>query len=123
MTPKCAKPASNWSIPLPSILPYPMPACGSTGPASLYSDIAVANAESLSALVLFQMAELGAPIIYGNAAGIMNFSSGSFLEGAPESTLINGALGAMAKFYGLPGTHAAASRIPNRRASRPSWKK
>jgi len=88
------------------ILPYPMPACGSTGPASLYSDIAVANTESLSALVLFQMAEPGTPIIYGSAAGIMNFSSGSFLEGAPESTLINGALGAMAKFYGLPGTQA-----------------
>lgn len=88
------------------ILPYPMPACGSTGPASLYSDTAVANAESLSALVLFQLAEPGTPIIYGSAAGIMNFSSGSFLEGAPESTLINGALGAMAKFYGLPGTQA-----------------
>jgi trimethylamine:corrinoid methyltransferase-like protein len=32
------------------ILPFPMPAAGSTGPASLYSDTAVANAESLSAL-------------------------------------------------------------------------
>jgi len=88
------------------ILPYPMPACGSTGPASLYSDIAVANAESLSALVLFQVAEPGTPIIYGNAAGIMNFNSGSFLEGAPESTLINGSLGEMARFYNLPGTQA-----------------
>jgi trimethylamine--corrinoid protein Co-methyltransferase len=88
------------------ILPYPMPACGSTGPASLYSDITVANAESLSALVLFQMAEPGTPIIYGHAAGIMNFNSGSFLEGAPESTLINGSLGEMARFYNLPGTQA-----------------
>lgn len=88
------------------ILPYPMPACGSTGPASLYSDIAVANAESLSALVLFQMAEPGTPIIYGHAAGIMNFNSGAFLEGAPESTLINGSLGEMARFYNLPGTQA-----------------
>jgi trimethylamine--corrinoid protein Co-methyltransferase len=88
------------------ILPYPMPACGSTGPASLYSDIAVANAESMSALVLFQMAEPGTPIIYGHAAGIMNFSSGSFLEGAPESTLINGSLGEMARFYNLPNTQA-----------------
>ena len=88
------------------ILPYPMPACGSTGPASLYSDAAVANAECLSALVLFQVAEPGTPVIYGNAAGIMNFSSGSFLEGAPESTLINGSLAAMARFYGLPGIHA-----------------
>lgn len=88
------------------ILPYPMPACGSTGPASLYSDIAVANAESLSALVLFQMAEPGTPVIFGHAAGIMNFNSGSFLEGAPESTLINGSLGEMARFYGLPNTQA-----------------
>lgn len=88
------------------ILPYPMPACGSTGPASLYSDIAVANAESLSALTLFQIAEPGTPIIYGHAAGIMNFASGSFLEGAPESTLINGALGEMARFYHLPNTQA-----------------
>ncbi|MDD5676954.1 MAG: trimethylamine methyltransferase family protein [Kiritimatiellae bacterium] len=88
------------------ILPYPMPACGSTGPASLYSDVALANAESLSALVLFQMAEPGTPIICGHAAGIMNFRSGGFLEGAPESTLINGALGEMARFYRLPNTQA-----------------
>jgi trimethylamine--corrinoid protein Co-methyltransferase len=88
------------------ILPYPMPACGSTGPAGLYSDIAVANAESLSALVLFQLASPGTPIIYGHAAGITNFNSGGFVEGAPESNLINGALGEMARFYGLPNTQA-----------------
>ncbi len=101
------------------ILSYPMPACGSTGPASLYSDLAVANAEGLSTLVLFQMAEPGTPIIYGHAAGIMNFNSGSFLEGAPESTLINGSLGEMAKFYGLPGTQAGClsdSKAPGTQA-------
>ena len=88
------------------ILPFPMPAAGSTGPASLYSNTAVATAESLSALVLFQMAEPGVPIIFGHAAGITNFSQGTFLEGAPETTLINGALGEMAKFYNLPNTQA-----------------
>jgi len=88
------------------ILPYPMPACGSTGPASLYCDIAVANAESLSALVLFQMASPGTPIIYGHAAGVTNFSTGGFVEGAPESNLINGGLGEMGRFYGLPNTQA-----------------
>ncbi len=88
------------------ILPYPMPACGSTGPASLYSDIAVANAESLSALVLFQMASPGTPIIYGSAAGITNFRTGGFVQGAAESSLINVALGEMARFYGLPNTQA-----------------
>jgi trimethylamine--corrinoid protein Co-methyltransferase len=88
------------------ILPYPMPAPGSSGPASLYSDIAVANAESLSALVLFQMATPGTPIIYGHATGITNFNSGGFVEGAPESNLLNGGLGEMGRFYGLPNTQA-----------------
>jgi trimethylamine--corrinoid protein Co-methyltransferase len=88
------------------ILPFPMPSAGSTGPASLYSNTAVANAESLSAVVLFQMAHAGVPIIYGHAAGITNFSIGTFLEGAPETTLLNGALGEMARFYNLPNTQA-----------------
>ena len=88
------------------ILAFPMPAAGSTGPASLYSDVAVANAESLSSLVLYQMAEPGTPIIFGHAAGITNFSIGTFLEGAPETTLINAALGEMARFYKLPNTQA-----------------
>jgi trimethylamine:corrinoid methyltransferase-like protein len=88
------------------ILPFPMPSAGSTGPASLYSNTAVANAESLSALVLFQMAQAGVPIIYGHAAGITNFSLGTFVEGAPETTLVNGALGEMARFYNLPNTQA-----------------
>jgi trimethylamine--corrinoid protein Co-methyltransferase len=88
------------------ILPYPMPACGSTGPASLYSDIAVANAESLSSLTLFQMASPGTPIIYGSAAGITNFRTGGFVQGAAESSLINTALGEMARFYNLPNTQA-----------------
>ncbi len=88
------------------ILPYPMPACGSTGPASLHSDIAVANAESLSALVLFQMASPGTPIIYGSAAGVTNFRTGGFVQGAAESSLLNTALGEMARYYGLPNTQA-----------------
>ena len=38
---------------------FPMACAGSTGPASLYSNIALGNAEALSALVLFQMAKPG----------------------------------------------------------------
>jgi trimethylamine--corrinoid protein Co-methyltransferase len=84
------------------IVTIPMPSAGSTGPASLYSNIAVANAESLSALVLFQMAEPGAPILYGHSAGITNFRLGTFIEGAPESELMNSGLTEMGHFYDLP---------------------
>ncbi len=85
---------------------FPMPCAGSTGPASLYSNIAQANAEALSALTLFQIARPGTPIIFGDASGSTNFTSGNFLEGSPEMVLMTGARGEMAKFYNLPDTQA-----------------
>jgi trimethylamine--corrinoid protein Co-methyltransferase len=83
-----------------------MPCAGSTGPASLYSNIAMGNAEALSAVVLFQMAHPGTPLIYGDASGSTEFSSGGFLEGSPEMVLMSAARGEMARFYGLPNTQA-----------------
>jgi trimethylamine--corrinoid protein Co-methyltransferase len=84
----------------------PMPCAGSTGPASLFSNIAMGNAEALSALTLFQMARPGTPIIFGDASGSTNFAVGKFLEGSPEMVLQSGARGEMAKFYNLPDTQA-----------------
>lgn len=97
------------------ILIYPMPACGTTGPASLYSNIATANAEALSSIVLFQLATPGTPLIYGSALGVVNVKSGMFLEGAPETALQMGAMGEMGKFYNLPTTTAGCltdAKIP-----------
>ena len=85
---------------------FPMACAGSTGPASLYSNIAQGNAEALSSLVLFQMAEPGCPIIFGDASGTTDFASGNFLEGSPEMVLQSAARGEMARFYGLPNEQA-----------------
>ena len=88
------------------ILVFPMPCAGSTGPASLFSNIAMGNAEALSAVVLFQMAHPGTPLIYGDASGSTEFATGGFLEGSPEMVLMSAARGEMAGFYGLPNTQA-----------------
>jgi trimethylamine--corrinoid protein Co-methyltransferase len=85
---------------------FPMPSAGSTGPASLFSNIALGNAEALSALVLFQLARPGLPIIFGDASGSTDFRSGNFLEGVPEMVLQTTARGEMARFYGLPNEQA-----------------
>lgn len=85
---------------------YPMPSAGSTGPASLFSNIALANAEALSALVLFQLAKPGTPIIMGDAPGSTDFRTGNFLEGSPEMVLQAAARGEMARFYELPNEQA-----------------
>lgn len=88
------------------ILVYPMPACGSTGPVSLYSNVAMANAEALSAVVLFQLTNPGTPLIFGTAQGIIHRKTGLFLEGAPETVLQGVAMVEMGKRYGLPTTIA-----------------
>jgi trimethylamine---corrinoid protein Co-methyltransferase len=88
------------------ILVYPMPACGSTGPVSLYSNVAMANAEALSAIVLFQLTNPGTPLIFGTAQGIIHRKTGLFLEGAPETVLQGVAMTEMGKRYGLPTTIA-----------------
>jgi trimethylamine--corrinoid protein Co-methyltransferase len=88
------------------ILIFPMPCTGATGPCSLFSNIAMGNAEALSSLVLFQMAHPGTPLIFGDASGSTDFATGGFLEGSPEMVLMTAARGEMARFYGLPNTQA-----------------
>jgi trimethylamine---corrinoid protein Co-methyltransferase len=88
------------------VLIYPMPSCGSTGPAALFPNICLANAEALSTLVLFQAEAPGSPQIYGSALGTMDFKTGSFLEGTPEMVMQTAAMGEMARHYKLPNTQA-----------------
>jgi trimethylamine--corrinoid protein Co-methyltransferase len=88
------------------ILVYPMPACGSTGPVSLYSNVAMANAEALSTVVLFQSVNPGTPLLFGTAQGIIHRKTGLFLEGAPETVLQGVAMAEMGRRYGLPTTIA-----------------
>jgi trimethylamine--corrinoid protein Co-methyltransferase len=90
------------------VMVLPMPVPGTTGPASLLGNIALANAEALSAIVLFEAAHPGRPLIYGSAVGSMDFRSGGFLAGTPEMAIQSAALTTMGKFYGLP-TAAAGS--------------
>jgi trimethylamine--corrinoid protein Co-methyltransferase len=80
----------------------PMPVCGTTGPASLFSNICQANAEALSSIVIFQLAHPGRPLIYSNAMGTMDFRNGAYLGGTPEMGLMAAALTQMGRYYHLP---------------------
>lgn len=87
----------------------PMPVPGTTGPASLLGNIALANAEALSSFVIFQVANPGRPMIYSSAVGSMDFRTGNFLAGTPEMGIQSAALTTMGRFYGLPTTAAGCS--------------
>ena len=88
-----------WNLP---VVMMPMPVNGTTGPASLFSNLALANAEALSTIVIFQLAHPGRPLIYASATGIVDFRSGAYLAGVPEMGLQSAALVQMGKYYGLP---------------------
>lgn len=88
------------------VMVMPMPVTGTTGPASLYSNAAMANAETLSSIVIFQLAHPGRPIIYSSAAGSINFRTGAYLAGTVEMGLQSAVLVQMGRYYGLPATCA-----------------
>jgi trimethylamine--corrinoid protein Co-methyltransferase len=81
---------------------YPMPASGTTGPASLFYNTCVGIAEALSAIALFESYSPGCPVVMGSAIGSVNPRTGSFLEGMPETVLQLCASKEMADYYGLP---------------------
>jgi trimethylamine--corrinoid protein Co-methyltransferase len=91
------------------VMIMPMPVTGTTGPAGLLANVALSNAEALSALVVFQVAHPGRPVIYSSATGSMDFHSGAFLGGTPEMGLMSAALVTMGRFYGLPATAAGCT--------------
>jgi trimethylamine--corrinoid protein Co-methyltransferase len=91
------------------VMVMPMPVTGTTGPAGLLANIALANAEALSAIVVFQLAHPGRPVIYSSATGSMDFRSGAYLGGTPEMGLMSAALVAMGRRYDLPATAAGCT--------------
>jgi len=86
------------------VMIMPMPVAGTTGPAGLLANVALANAEALSAIVVFQLARPGRPLIYSSATGSMDFRTGGYLGGTPEVGIMSAGLVAMGRFYGIPAT-------------------
>ena len=95
---------SKYGVP---VLIYPMSATGTTGPGSLSSNIAMAIAEELSAIVLFQLNEEGCPLVFGGALAAVDLKSGQFTDGMPETTLMLCALQEMYEYYKMPGMMSA----------------
>jgi trimethylamine:corrinoid methyltransferase-like protein len=96
------------SLDVPVML-LPMPVPGTTGPASLFSNICLANAEGLSAIVAYQLAHPGRPMIYSSATGTIDFRNGAYTAGTPEMGLMSGALAEMGRYYALPSTSAGCT--------------
>ena len=75
---------------------------GATAPASVAGCVVLANAEMLSGLVISELANPGAPFVYGVAQGWMEPRSGHIVYCGPEEMAAQQASADMARHYGLP---------------------
>jgi len=78
------------------------PLAGATAPFPLSATLAVLNAEILGTLVLAQAVHPRTPFVYGNAATIMDMSTGRCAYGAIEARLLVSAVAELARGYHLP---------------------
>jgi trimethylamine--corrinoid protein Co-methyltransferase len=84
------------------LINFPAPQGGSTAPATFAGEIVQGSAESLSGLVLAQLARPGAPFIYGAFATVMDMKTTIFSYAAAEMNLMVAAMAQLAQHYRLP---------------------
>jgi len=82
----------------------PMPQLGATGPITLAGSLVQFNAEFLSGLVIAQLANPGAPLIYGGSPTTFDMRYCTARLGAIETIMMGCAYAQIGKYYGLP-TH------------------
>jgi trimethylamine--corrinoid protein Co-methyltransferase len=78
------------------------PLCGATAPATLAGTLVIQNCDGLIHIMLTQLANPGAPVIFGSVATTINFQDMSYLGGPVESGLLNAATAQLARYYGFP---------------------
>jgi len=83
------------------VVVMPMPLAGTTGPVTPAGTMALNNAEFLGDLVILELANPGAPVVYSPVVGVSNFKTG-YHRWAPEASLMHLGLTQLAHYYGLP---------------------
>jgi trimethylamine--corrinoid protein Co-methyltransferase len=84
------------------LINFPAPNGGATAPATYAGELVQGSAESLSGLVIAQLARPGAPFVYGAFTTVMDMRTTIFSYGAPEMSLMAAAMAQLAQHYRLP---------------------
>jgi trimethylamine--corrinoid protein Co-methyltransferase len=79
-----------------------MPLTGATSPVTLAGAVTQHCAESLSGVLIHQLARAGSPIIYGGSPACFDMRKSTTPMGAVETQMIDGAYAEIGKHLGLP---------------------
>jgi len=82
-----------------------MPLAGATAPVTLAGSVVQHAAECISGITIHQLAQPGAPIVWGGAPAIFDMRTGKTPMGAIETAMLDLACSQVGKHLGLP-THA-----------------
>ncbi len=82
-----------------------MPLAGATAPVTLAGSLVQHTAETLSGIVIHQLAGPGSPVIYGGSPAATDMRTGTTPMGAIETMMIDAAYNEIGRSFGLP-THA-----------------
>jgi trimethylamine--corrinoid protein Co-methyltransferase len=82
-----------------------MPLAGATAPVTLAGSVVQHAAECISGITIHQLAQPGAPIVWGGAPAIFDMRTGKTPMGAMETAMLDVACAQVGKHLGLP-THA-----------------
>jgi trimethylamine--corrinoid protein Co-methyltransferase len=82
-----------------------MPLAGAGSPVTILGSVVQHTAESLSGLTIHQLANPGAPIVWGGAPAIFDMREGTTPMGAIETAMMDASYSQVGKSLGLP-THA-----------------
>ncbi len=78
------------------------PLCGATSPVTLAGNVTMQTVDSLLGVMLTQIINPGAPVIFGSVATNTDLTNLKYLAGSIEMGLINAAGAQMAQFYKIP---------------------
>jgi len=99
------------------------PMAGSTSPVTMAGTLAQLHAEQLAGIVICQLTNPGAPVLYGGIPGRANMRSLAYLGGAVECGMMNAAIHQLAHHIKVPNYNSSGltdSKIPDAQAS---WEK
>jgi trimethylamine--corrinoid protein Co-methyltransferase len=92
------------------------PMAGSTSPVTMAGTLTQLHAEELAGLVLTQLVNPGAPVLYGGIPGMADMRDLSYKAGGVEFGLMNAAISQLSQYIGVPNYCSAGiteARIPS----------
>ena len=99
------------------------PMAGSTSPVTMAGTLAQIHAEQLSGIVICQLTNPGAPLLYGGIPGLANLATMGYQGGAVECGMMNAAIHQMAAHINVPNYNSSGlsdAKIPDAQAG---WEK